>query len=152
MGCLHSKQFQEFTAAAVTAIQNANAENAQPEAASQPGRKPWDQPDAQAPAVQAPAAPVPKPVTQPIAASAASTQPSNAELQDISLCAQKLWDLDTNRLGNQADYKLNVQGGKKSYQTHDAASAPLFTAVTKRVWERPTYKASFLWLHTVLRS
>jgi hypothetical protein len=103
MGCFNSKQVQEFTVAAVTAIANANAENNNPQQ-QQPSVKPWDQP-------QAPATPAHKPVTRPSAASAASTQPSSAELTDISLCAQKLWDLDSNRLENHDDYKLNVQVG-----------------------------------------
>lgn len=36
------------------------------------------------------------------------TQPSAAELQDVSLCAQRLWDLDAGRLQNGSDYDINV--------------------------------------------
>jgi hypothetical protein len=45
-----------------------------------------------------------------------SVDPSPKELEDVSLCAQRLWDLDENRLECTKDYILNVgvrhgQGG-----------------------------------------
>lgn len=38
-----------------------------------------------------------------------STDPTADELANVNLCAQKLWDLDDNRLEPQKDYGLDVQ-------------------------------------------
>lgn len=38
-----------------------------------------------------------------------STDPTAEELANVNLCAQKLWDLDDNRLEPQKDYGLDVQ-------------------------------------------
>lgn len=69
-----------------------------------------------------------------------SVDPSPEELEDVSLCAQRLWDLDENRLECTKDYILNVGEGKKSYETGDVAAEKLFTAVTKRVWNKESFK------------
>lgn len=37
-----------------------------------------------------------------------SSKPTIEELGDISLCAQKIWDLDENRLKNVTEYDINV--------------------------------------------
>lgn len=37
-----------------------------------------------------------------------SVDPSPEELEDVTLCAQRLWDLDENRLECTKDYVLNV--------------------------------------------
>ncbi len=37
-----------------------------------------------------------------------SEKPTSEELHDVSLAAQKLWDLDENRLANVKDYDINV--------------------------------------------
>ena len=37
-----------------------------------------------------------------------AAQPTAQELSDLSLAAQKLWDLDDNRLHNGTDYDINV--------------------------------------------
>jgi poly(U)-specific endoribonuclease len=47
--------------------------------------------------------------------------------------------LDVNRLTPGDDYVVNVQSGKKPYQTEDLADDPLFTEVKERVFRRPTY-------------
>jgi poly(U)-specific endoribonuclease len=70
-------------------------------------------------------------------------EPTASELQDnsLSLAANRLWELDFNRLLPQEDYVINVQRGKKIYQEQDAANEPLFTFVDEKVFERPTYRA-----------
>eukprot|EP00798_Chlamydomonas_sp_ICE-L_P002200 gene2200-33757_t len=72
--------------------------------------------------------------------------PTDEELENLTLACQKLWDLDENRLINGEDYSINVQSGKKSYQTHDGASEALFSSVSKDVWRKPTYKAFYFLL------
>lgn len=71
------------------------------------------------------------------------TDPTPAELADLSLVGQKLWDLDDNRLENGTDYIINVGMGKKAYDTNDAAANKLFTMVSKHVWDKNTYR----WLY-----
>lgn len=66
--------------------------------------------------------------------------PTAEEMQDISLAANKLWELDTNRLIPGTDYVLNLQKGKKMYDKRDAAADPLFTFVDESVFLKPTYK------------
>lgn len=61
---------------------------------------------------------------------------------DVSLndAVQELWNLDVNRLTPDADYSINVQGGKKPYWKEDKAEDPLFTSVDRRALRRPTYR------------
>ena len=59
--------------------------------------------------------------------------------ESISAAAQILWDLDVNRLTPGDDYIINVQSGKKPYQTEDLADDPLFTEVDESAFRRPTY-------------
>ena len=68
-------------------------------------------------------------------------KPTADELADISLCAQKLWDLDCDKLEPDVDYGINVQGGKRVYSSGDSASERLFRGVSASVWERPTYRS-----------
>jgi len=62
---------------------------------------------------------------------------------DVSLsdAVQELWNLDVNRLTHNADYTINVQGGKKPYWKEDNADDPLFTSVDRQALRRPTYRA-----------
>lgn len=75
-----------------------------------------------------------------------SPTPTDEELSDLSLACQKLWDLDENRLVCNKDYAINVQAGKKSYETGDAAEEPLFSFVNKEVWQKPTYRTFYFLL------
>jgi poly(U)-specific endoribonuclease len=83
----------------------------------------------------------------------ASSQPTSAELTDLSAALTKLWDLDTNRLkpGGE-DYLLDTQG-KASYNTsgwseggrRDKAANPLFSKNPldhpEVFAKKPTFKA-----------
>jgi poly(U)-specific endoribonuclease len=62
----------------------------------------------------------------------------------IQQAAQYLWDLDINRLDPGADYKINVQRGKKWGEDgwrQDQGEDPLFVSVDRSAFARPTYKA-----------
>ena len=65
---------------------------------------------------------------------------SKGELSDLSLAANRLWDLDANRLTPGKDYVINLQGGTKVYKTEDKAADPLFTRVDANALEKPTFK------------
>uniref|UniRef100_A0A7S0RET2 EndoU domain-containing protein n=1 Tax=Chlamydomonas leiostraca TaxID=1034604 RepID=A0A7S0RET2_9CHLO len=70
------------------------------------------------------------------------TDPTPSELSDLALVGDKLWTLDDNRLKKGVDYKINVGQGKKTYESHDAASEPLFSFVNDElIHEKPTFKA-----------
>lgn len=60
---------------------------------------------------------------------------------DISAAVQHLWNLDDNRLDPEADYTMNVQSGKKPFWKEDGANDPLFSAVDRACFQRPTYAA-----------
>ena len=68
-------------------------------------------------------------------------EPTASEMRNISEAAKKLWDLDMNRLRPNVDYAINVQGGKKVYQQHDAAREPFFSYVDAKAFEKPTFRA-----------
>jgi len=83
----------------------------------------------------------------------ANTSPTAEELDDIALAAQKLWDLDENRFVPDKDYAINLQAGKKVYQTHDAADQPLFKFVNKeKFFSEPTYRTFYALLDNYERS
>jgi poly(U)-specific endoribonuclease len=65
------------------------------------------------------------------------TIPSAAELDNLGLACQKLWDLDDNRLVPD-QYDIDVQD--LTTRGEDAARGPLFARVSEDVWEKPTYK------------
>lgn len=65
--------------------------------------------------------------------------PTKEELSNIKLCAQKLWDLDTDRLQPGKDYEINPQRGTDVPWTGDAAKDPLFSWVTPTIWERKCF-------------
>ena len=68
-------------------------------------------------------------------------QPTQAELNSISLAAAKLWELDDNRLNPGVHYAIEVQG-KRKYNA-DSASKGFFRFVDKDYFFKiPTY-ASF---------
>eukprot|EP00943_MAST-04B_sp_MAST-4B-sp1_P006889 g6889.t1 len=70
--------------------------------------------------------------------------PTAAELNSLPDACSRLWRLDTpNRLTPGKDYILNLQQGKKPYQTGDRAAEKLFTAVNPEVMQRTTYKALY---------
>jgi len=61
---------------------------------------------------------------------------------DFTTAVQALWDLDSNRLTPDEDYKIDVQRSKHPCDKDDAADDPLFTYVRKdAVEDRPTYAA-----------
>ncbi|DBA04172.1 TPA: hypothetical protein N0F65_004280, partial [Lagenidium giganteum] len=63
-----------------------------------------------------------------------------AELKDISLACNRLWDLDSDRLEPGVHYELNLQEGKSSWQDGDVAADPLFSFVDQSIFERRTFK------------
>jgi len=82
-----------------------------------------------------------------------NTKPTDAELNSVSRAAKRLWELDVNRLTPGTDYEINLQGGKKPYQTYDAADKPLFSYMKKeKFFASPTYKAFYYLLDNYERS
>ncbi|KNC80526.1 hypothetical protein SARC_07119 [Sphaeroforma arctica JP610] len=81
-----------------------------------------------------------------------SAQSTDAELDDLSLAAKELWELDTNRLEPDVDYHVNLQDGKDAYQSGNAAEMPLFQYVDKHVFRRPTFAAFYKLLDNYERS
>lgn len=67
--------------------------------------------------------------------------PTVEELDNLSYACSKLWELDSNRLVPDHDYRIDLQNGKAVFQDGDAASNPLFSSVDAHVFEKPTYKA-----------
>ena len=74
-----------------------------------------------------------------------SAEPTAEELSDGSLSAActRLWSLDVGRLLPGIDYEIDLQHGKKPYETGDRADGPLFKWVDQDVLARPTW-ASFI--------
>ena len=74
-----------------------------------------------------------------------SAQPTPEELADdsLSLACSRLWSLDVHRLVPGIDYEIDLQEGKKPYETGDRADSPLFKWVDLEVMSRPTW-ASFI--------
>ena len=66
--------------------------------------------------------------------------PTKEELDDISLAASKLWDLDINRAKPDVDYVLDLQEGKSTWDNIDNPS-PLFSFVDEKLFEKPTYNS-----------
>jgi poly(U)-specific endoribonuclease len=61
---------------------------------------------------------------------------------DFATAVQALWDLDTNRLTPNEDYKIDVQRSKHPCDKDDAADGKLFEYVRRDAVEgRPTYAA-----------
>jgi poly(U)-specific endoribonuclease len=67
--------------------------------------------------------------------------PTEAEVADITKAADRLWDLDTNRLVIDHDIILDIQGEKSPGNHRDVAKDPLFKFVDPRQLARPTFKA-----------
>jgi hypothetical protein len=67
-------------------------------------------------------------------------KPTLAELGSLSFAADKLWQLDSNRLVYGRDYELELQTFRKR-DDGDVALKPLFTRVETSVLDRPTFKA-----------
>lgn len=81
------------------------------------------------------------------------TDPTDEELDNIGLACQHLWDLDVNRMVPDKDYALNLQGGKKPYQTYDVANEKLFKFLDREKFMAiPTFKAFYLLLDNYERS
>ncbi|GBG78557.1 hypothetical protein CBR_g27781 [Chara braunii] len=70
----------------------------------------------------------------------AQMEPTREELNDISLAAARLWELDVNRLVPDKDYQIECGQGKTSYNKRDMAKDSLFQYVDPQVFQRPTYK------------
>lgn len=67
------------------------------------------------------------------------TKPNDDEIHDINKAANKLWDLDINRIIPEKDYILDLQEGKNLWDECDNAPDPLFSFVDEKVFEKPTY-------------
>lgn len=70
------------------------------------------------------------------------TIPTETELKHLSLACAKLWDLDTDRLIPDRNYRINIQRGKSTWTEGDIAADPFFTSVDPEVFKQPTF-ASF---------
>jgi poly(U)-specific endoribonuclease len=68
-------------------------------------------------------------------------EPTAAEIGDISMAAERLWELDHNRLQPGEDYELDLQGEKNPSDHRDVASRPLFKSVSPDLLNKPTFKA-----------
>lgn len=66
-------------------------------------------------------------------------EPTEAELSDLGLACNKLWELDLNRLVPGKDYEIDIGEGKKVYQKGDAAQGSLLSWVEEDVFNRPTF-------------
>jgi len=72
------------------------------------------------------------------------TDPTPAELEDVRLAIQHLWELDVNRFVPNVDYALNLQGGKRVSDFHDVADKPLFKFVNKeKFFQIPSYRTFY---------
>lgn len=80
-----------------------------------------------------------------------SVNPTPEELGNIALCAQKLWDLDADKLEPDVDYGIHIQGGTRPYWTSDNAEGKLFLGVSKSVWERPAYRSFYVLLDNYVK-
>lgn len=71
-------------------------------------------------------------------------EPMPAELQDLSKAADRLWQLDINRLTPEnGDYEINLQEGKRWGDKRDVAPERLFVQVSRCFMRRPSF-SSFL--------
>ena len=66
-------------------------------------------------------------------------KPTLMELGNLSNAADKLWQLDSNRLVYGRDYELDLQTFRKR-DDGDVALKPLFKRVETSVFDRPTFK------------
>ena len=66
--------------------------------------------------------------------------PTQDELDNLSMAAERIWALDSDRCVPFSDYEIDLQGGKKAFDRGDQASLPLFKYIKKSVLERPGYK------------
>jgi poly(U)-specific endoribonuclease len=60
--------------------------------------------------------------------------------RELSAIYTELWELDENRLTPGKHYRINLQGGTKTYHHRDKAEDPLFSWVDEEVLQWPTYK------------
>lgn len=60
------------------------------------------------------------------------TDPTQEELNDVSLCGERLWDLDENRLEEGADYEINV--GVRNSQHYVTLHCCLCSCCAKRCY------------------
>ncbi|KAK9836275.1 hypothetical protein WJX81_001454 [Elliptochloris bilobata] len=71
-------------------------------------------------------------------------RPSKAELGDLSLACERLWQLDDNRAEPGSDYQINLQAAKKGFNPADVAPQPLFSWVSPELLrQRRTYALFF---------
>ena len=61
----------------------------------------------------------------------------------METAAQTLWNLDSNRLTPDKDFKIDVQSSKYPCNKEDHADDPLFNYVSRQACQRPTYKAFY---------
>lgn len=66
-------------------------------------------------------------------------EPTEEELNDLSVAANRLWDLDLNRLVPGQDYEIDCGEGKKLYNKEDMSVNSLFKFMDKGVFKRPTF-------------
>lgn len=60
-------------------------------------------------------------------------------MNDLSVAANRLWDLDLNRLVPGQDYEIDCGEGKKLYNKEDMSVNSLFKFMDKGVFKRPTF-------------
>ena len=69
----------------------------------------------------------------------ANVEPTDEELNDLSVACNRLWELDLNRLTPGQDYKIDCGEGKKLYNREDMSGDSLFQYLDQGVFQRPTY-------------
>jgi poly(U)-specific endoribonuclease len=69
----------------------------------------------------------------------ANVEPTDEELNDLSVACNRLWELDLNRLTPGQDYKIDCGEGKKLYNREDMSGDSLFKYLDQSVFQRPTY-------------
>lgn len=67
--------------------------------------------------------------------------PSEEEIKDIRFAAQRMWNLDYNRVGHGHGLTIDLQRGKSYHDRRDVAPDPLFSYVDPSVLRRPTVAA-----------
>ncbi|XP_031484231.1 uncharacterized protein LOC116253525 isoform X2 [Nymphaea colorata] len=66
-------------------------------------------------------------------------EPTEEELNNLSVACDKLWQLDLNRLVPGKDYEIDCGEGKKAYEKEDVARGALFSYLSEDVLHRPSY-------------
>jgi len=74
-------------------------------------------------------------------------------LNDLAKACSRLWELDINRLTPYKEYEIDLQKGKKVYQSEDFADRPLFKRVDEAaIMQKPTFSRFFALLDNYIRA